>query len=120
MHLQSVKERRGAWRRGVPIELISLEDLKNQEMEICDPHNLNGIETGVNPKHYLTQFEPPPCKVEKSIWHCAVPVTDYRGLNVNIMIQITLRVNRGFISYAFFLFSNLKGVQMLIFTRKKA
>lgn len=57
-------------------------------MEICDPHNLNGIETGVRQKHYLTSVVSP----LKSIWHCAV--TDYRGLNVNIMIQITVRVNR--------------------------
>lgn len=49
------------------IELISSQDLTkkknekdyNPEMEICDPHNLNGIETGVGQKHYLTSVVSP-------------------------------------------------------------
>lgn len=47
---------------------------KIQEMKIRDPHNLNGIETGVNSKHYLTSLDSPIVKL-KSIWRCAV--TDY-------------------------------------------
>lgn len=51
-------------------------------METCDPHNLDGIETIVTPR--------PP--VKKRLALCRRRITG--GLNANIMIQITVRVNR--------------------------